>query len=367
MNENEAALLKLIRISFGMEQPTGFADSVDWNIVFDLSIRHGVVAIVVDGIQQCREKLSENLFLLESIEYEDLKYKWLGYTMYYEGLNKQKLMRINCLSKFLLDNGLNMMILKGFGLSLYYPHPAYRPLGDLDIYIMGEDLNLSSRADMLVKSQLKIDVTKSKIGHHSHFDYQGLSVENHYEFSNTYFGGESNYYLERTLKELSTENPRKFGDIYLPSVNFNAVFLMWHMATHLCSERITLKQLCDWMLFINVEHDNINWSRIETIWRETGLYEFASVINGLLVDYFGMNRGLVPNLSTNVALKRRVVLDSLKMQRRSQSRVIRFFDYCANGWKYKLTTKEGWEIYMLKSARLHLFHAKDIKEELLFE
>lgn len=367
MNVNEEALLKLLRISLEHEQPSGFETEIDWNTVFDLSLKHGVVAIVVDGINQCRRDLTEDLFPLESSKFEDLKYKWLGYSMYYESNNIRKLKGIANLSRFFLSNGLNLMILKGYGLSLYYPHSAYRPLGDLDIYIIGQGCDLASRADALVMSKLGINVTKSKIGHHSHFEYYGLSVENHYEFSNTYFGGESKYYLERQLKELAEESPRRVGEIYLPSVNFNAVFLMWHMATHLCGERITLRQLCDWMLFLEAEHNNIDWPRIEEIWRKSGLYKLASVVNGLLVDHFGMNRNYVPNVSVDSSLKERVIHDSLKLQRRSQSGIIRFVDYCTDGWKYKLTTKEGWIFYMLKSVKLHMFHSKDIKEELLFD
>ena len=84
MDINEWALIKLLRISVGDAEDLSFPPEVDWNKVFELSLQQGIVAVVLSGINICRNNATENLFVLDTIEWEDLKYKWMGYGMCYE-------------------------------------------------------------------------------------------------------------------------------------------------------------------------------------------------------------------------------------------------------------------------------------------
>lgn len=43
----------------------------------------------------------------------------------------------DALACFYRQDGIKMMLLKGYGLSQYWPKPNHRPVGDMDIYLGG--------------------------------------------------------------------------------------------------------------------------------------------------------------------------------------------------------------------------------------
>lgn len=369
MNVNDKALIKLLRISIGRSDDFDFPLGVDWNEVFELSLHQGVVAITVVGINRCRKWFEEQgkQFILDSLEWEDLKYKWLGYSICYEKGYADYLRTLGKLTQFFSMYGMRVMVLKGYGLSLYYPVPSLRPKGDIDIYMLGNEDMGARKADRLVADVLGLTVTKSKLGHHSHFAYMGITVENHYELSNTYFGRKRSKYLEDSLKMLVEDGCRQRGSFFLPSATFNAVFLVWHMATHFCVEKISLRQLCDWILFLEKEHESIDWNVVDIIWKKSGLKSFADVVNDVAVAYFGMDENIVPIHQEQHNIEDRVIEDILHSTSRSTSMLRRIVRYGENGWKYRLTTGRCWIYSMLSSARMHIFHKEDLVEKDIFE
>lgn len=367
MDINDEALLRLLRIAFGEDSNFGFSKNVDWNVVFDNSLQHGLVAVAVDGINKCRAMSQTAPFVLDLPEWEDLKYKWLGYSMCFEHDYKKQVTKVLQLARIFADNNMKMLLLKGIGLSLYYPNASYRPKGDIDIYMLGNDRGKSERADALVVKILGVKVTKSKIGHHSHFSFNDTLVENHYELSNTYFGKATSKYLEQQLQQFANADYRQQGHVCLPSPNFNALFLIWHMATHFCIEKISLRQLCDWMLFLRNEHGRIDWPLIEEIWQKAGLKQFAYVMTGLSVAYLGLDDDLAPHGERDILLKQKVMEDILHGNKRSSSVASRMIRYLTQGWKYKLATGHPWVYLIQGRLKMHLFHRDDLVEKTIFE
>lgn len=48
--------------------------------------------------------------------------------------------------------------------------------------------------------------------------------------------------------------------LYMPSANFNALFLTAHAMNHFLYESIKVRHVLDWALFIKTEHDNVDWT-----------------------------------------------------------------------------------------------------------
>jgi len=71
---------------------------------------------------------------------------WIGYTIIFEKKYDRHLLAIDKLASFYKQNGIRMMLLKGFGLSQYWPKPKHRPSGDMDIYLFGN----CKKADNLI-------------------------------------------------------------------------------------------------------------------------------------------------------------------------------------------------------------------------
>nr|WP_320039517.1 nucleotidyltransferase family protein [uncultured Bacteroides sp.] len=102
---------------------------------------------------------------------------------------------IGKLAHFYDWQGIKLMVLKGYGLSLNYPKPEHRPVGDVDSYNFG----LHAFADQMVHDKLGIEIDNS---HHRHsvFSFEGVTIENHYDFIEDY-AHRSNKRIEVILKE----------------------------------------------------------------------------------------------------------------------------------------------------------------------
>ena len=86
---------------------------------------------------------------LDSPELEDLKYEWFGSVFQAEEDYKKYVEDIASLAKAYSEAGIEMMVLKGYGLSLNYPVPAHRPVGDIDVFLNDDDgsTSLTTSAD----------------------------------------------------------------------------------------------------------------------------------------------------------------------------------------------------------------------------
>ena len=189
MTRAASVLLGLLKSSLGYGysgEEMRSLSCADWNRVVDLAFDNGVAALAVDGLQKLYESNPELELEIDSEALEDLKYEWFGEVMQAENDYREHCQKVKKICRTYADNGFKPILLKGIGLSLDYPIPEHRLCGDLDIFLT-EGKNLEG--DMMIKEKLGLEVTKKKAGHHSHFTYKGLLVENHYELSSSYSGG----------------------------------------------------------------------------------------------------------------------------------------------------------------------------------
>ena len=117
MNQSAEVLFKLIRIALGNEKDVSLPNVVNWEDVYEMSMKQGVGAIACDGM----------LALKECDIDEELRYKWMGQSMVIEQKYFQHKQVLADLANFYQQQGIRMMLLKGYGLSLNYPVPEHIP------------------------------------------------------------------------------------------------------------------------------------------------------------------------------------------------------------------------------------------------
>ena len=132
-------LFQLLRLVLGNKEECSLSADVNWWNLIDLSFDQGVAAIAVDGLQKLCGQHPEMELALDSPELEDLKYEWFGSVFQAEEDYKKYVEDIASLAKAYSEAGIEMMVLKGYGLSLNYPMPAHRPVWDIDIYFNDDD------------------------------------------------------------------------------------------------------------------------------------------------------------------------------------------------------------------------------------
>lgn len=330
--------------------------TAEWGELVRLAQQHNVMPLVCDGLAGLRKELPANMFA-----------KIAGLTLVAEDKYDTRVGVIKELANLFGYYEIPLMVIKGYGVSLYYPTPNHRSFSDVDTYNFGQ----LDRADEVLKKELGVDIDVD-VHHHTTCVYKGVLIENHYDFVNT-SAHKSNARFEKILKseaEIGCKT-HKIGEveILLPYPMFNALFLMRHMALHYAAERVSVRHLCDWKQFVEAESNNIDWQRVQAIYKQLNMNRFADAVSAICIDHLGLNAELIPNIKRDATLEDRILNDILYAEFDEEKpegglfkivwwKTRRFF---ANSWKHKLIYNESVLWTFIQSSYSHLLKPKTIK------
>ena len=312
--------------------------NVDWITIQALGIRHGLSAIIIDGIERLPEsKRPPKEILLE----------WIGEVLQgYEYRFEMYRRTIEEMANFYNGHGYKMMILKGYACSLDWPKPEHRPCGDIDIWLFGKQ----KEADNILVKERGIKIDKSH-HHHTVFNWGDFTVENHYDFVNVH-AHRSSAELEKVFKELGKDDSHSvevLGEsVYLPSPNLHALFLAKHMASHFTGANITLRQVLDWAFFFEKHSSQIDRDWLIKMLKDFHLDEFMKCINAICVDELGFDAKIFPSVQFNPGIKSRVLNDIIHPEFEAASPkqliprlIYKFRRWQGNAWKQRLCYNES--------------------------
>lgn len=364
MKLSEEVLLKLIRIALGSEEPLSLPSVVNWREVVDLSYQQGVAALSVDGLQKIYDSSVFKLDL-DNSELEDVKYEWFGQCMSSETNYKQYESVIGEFLTFCKSQEVKVMLLKGYGLSLFYPIPSHRPCGDIDIYLFGH----AEFVNQLTELRLKVKVNREN-SHHSIFQYKGYTFENHITLMDVN-RHKNHVYDENLFNTLIAEGCDEIevgGHLcYVPSVKLNSVYLLRHIAHHFAVEKITLRHLLDWALFVRANTVDIDWEFVWSYARKTGCAKFLSCLNSICVYSLGFNSTIFPVKDCNERLRSRMLSDILCTEFEAEIPPMgNFINYAmmktrrilANRWKYRMVSNEPIFVTIIHLSLYRITHFK---------
>lgn len=366
----QSVFLSLVRLGIGHKIGT-FPKIDDWPGIQALAERHGLYAIVLDGIENLPES---------SRPPQETLLEWIGEVLQgYEFQYDQYCKAISKLAEFYNSHGYKMMVLKGYACSLNWPKPNHRPCGDIDIWQFGE----YKKADALLEgfkfqdsstseaakpsASFKID---SSHHHHTVFEWGEFTVENHYDFINIHHL-KGNIELEKIFKDLGQDD-RNYVEVnnekvYLPSPNLHALFLLKHMIAHFVGERITFRHLLDWAFFMKNLGKEVDWKWLESVMNKFGMTTIFNIFNAICVEDLGFKADIFPQVQFNPSVKDRVfneILEPEFSEEQPKSLIPRISykirRWYANGWKHDLCYKESrWSAFwngiwnhMLKPASI---------------
>ncbi len=270
--------------------------------VFRLSMEQGFPSILYDGLQKV---FTAGHYQMD----EDLGYDWFGTCLAAEMAFAAQEKTLSFLAAFYNHYGLEMMLIKGFGLCPLYPQPNHRPLGDIDIWLFGR----IAEGDKLLAGKLGIEISRDK-EHHTVFTLNGIMVENHYEFLNAR-SHRTNRLFNEALEKLGREDYRVTqigrGRVCLPSPTFNAIFLFRHLAQHYMGAGINLRQVSDWVLFLNRDAARVDWNLFSDLVTRSGCQPFFRALMGLSVHFFGLSVSSLPPFERAEAWETQLLEDIL--------------------------------------------------------
>ena len=215
----------------------GSLKEVDWKELYAIAKKQCLMGVLFDSIK----KLPAEYVGMK----KELLLQWMAESQMLEKANVRLNDAAIQVSEWFRKKGFRTCILKGQGNALMYPNPYSRTPGDIDIWVEGEDKRVIS----FVRS---ISPHEKACYHHIEFpSYKGVEVEVHYRpsfllcFCNN---RKLQKYYERVKEEQFSHRVMlgEQGEIAIPTVEFNLIFQLTHIFSHLMNEGIGLRQLVDY-------------------------------------------------------------------------------------------------------------------------
>ena len=227
-------------ISSAKEIPDSLKEA-DWEELYAIAQKQCMVGILFDGIKKLPA---------EHVEMKkELLLRWMAESQMLEKANVRLNDAAIQVSEWFRKKGFRTCILKGQGNALMYPNPYSRTPGDIDIWVEGEDKRVIS----FVRS---ISPHEKACYHHIEFpSYKGVEVEVHYRPSFLlcfWHNRKLQKYYERVKEEQVSHRVMlgEQGEIAIPTAEFNLIFQLTHIFSHLMNEGIGLRQLLDYYYVI---------------------------------------------------------------------------------------------------------------------
>ena len=214
----------------------GSLKEADWKELYAIAQKQALLGVLFHGIRRLPKELAPEQKLLM---------QWMVMA---EQIRKQNIRLFQDSVKVCQNfenEGFANCILKGQGNALLYPDPYMRTPGDIDIYLSGGRRKIMKYVDQVCPNQ-------AMRYHHVDFPVMKTAIEVH--FTPSYmFCPIHNRRMQKWFKEVMGEQcahrvslPDGYGEIHVPQVSFNVIYILSHLYRHIFTEGIGLRQLLDY-------------------------------------------------------------------------------------------------------------------------
>ena len=238
MLKQQKIFFKFLRFCIGSaKEIPGSLKEADWKELYAIAKKQCLVGVLFDGIKKLP---AEHVGMKK-----ELLLQWMAESQMLEKANVRLNDAAIQVSEWFRKKGFRTCILKGQGNALMYPNPYSRTPGDIDIWVEGGD----NRVISFVRS---ISPHEKACYHHIEFpSYKGVEVEVHYRPSFLlcfWHNRKLQKYYERVKEEQFSHQVMlgEQGEIAIPTAEFNLIFQLTHIFSHLMNEGIGLRQLVDY-------------------------------------------------------------------------------------------------------------------------
>ena len=266
-------------IGSAKEIPDSLKDA-DWKELYCIAQMQALLGVLFYGIRRLPKELAPEQKLL---------IQWMAMA---EIIRKQNvrlfLDSVNVCQNF-KNEGFANCILKGQGNALLYPDPYMRTSGDIDIYLAGGRNRVMQYINKVCPNQVMRY-------HHVDFPVMKTPIEVHFTPSYMFFPVHNRRVQEwfKEVMDLQCSNvvklPDGYGEITMPTMNFNVIYILSHLYRHVFTEGIGLRQLIDYyfVLVKSEEQSVTNLTALQHELKNLGLWKFAQAVMYVLHETLGL-------------------------------------------------------------------------------
>ena len=314
LSQQQRIFFEFLRFCIGtVQEVPSSLKGADWRVLYAMARKQCLVGVLFDGIKRLPADVGMDKGLL---------FQWMAQNQTLRKANARLDKAAVEVAEWFGRKGFRTCVLKGQGNALLYPPGMERTPGDIDLWVDGGDRKVVS----FVRS---LSPDEKVCYHHIGFpEYNGVEVEVHFRPSFLFCFRHNRRlqgYYERVMDEQFAHRVKlgEQGDVAVPKAEFNLIFQLTHIFTHLMNEGIGLRQLLDYFFLLkntdlggNTDGDGFllntdftdNTDRIggnadgvdrrllQDELRRLGLWEFAGAVMYIMKEVFGLedNRLIVP-------------------------------------------------------------------------
>ena len=275
----------------------GSLKEVDWKELYAIAQKQALLGVLFYGIRQLPKELAPEQKLLM---------QWMVRAEMIRKQNIRLFLDSGKVCKNFENEGFANCILKGQGNALLYPDPYMRTPGDIDIYLSGGRRKIMKYVDQVCPNQVMRY-------HHVDFPVMKTAIELHFTPSYMFYPIH-NRRMQKWFEEVMGEQcnhrvslPDGYGEIHVPQVSFNVIYILSHLYRHIFTEGIGLRQLLDYYYVLvkwhtdltNLTDSNKSLPQMTQIntdldalrhkLKYLGLWKFAKTVMFVMKEVFGLS------------------------------------------------------------------------------
>lgn len=278
-------------IGFAKEIP-GSLKEVDWKELYRIAQKQALLGVLFHGIRRLPKELAPEQKLLM---------QWMVMA---EMIRKQNIKLFQDSVKVCQNfenEGFANCILKGQGNALLYPDHYMRTPGDIAIYLAGGRKRVMQYINKVCPNQVMRY-------HHVDFPVMKTAIEVHFTPSYMFFPIH-NSRMQKWFGKVMGEQcnyrvslPDGYGEIHVPQVSFNVIYILSHLYRHIFTEGIGLRQLLDYYFVVMMWHtdltnltdsDSADLAALQRELKRLGLWKFAGAVMYVLHEVFGLEEDMM--------------------------------------------------------------------------
>ena len=277
MNDVQSLLLQVISAAlFDKKAPDIAADQL--MPLVDESKAQAVYPLALSILdRQLQEKLSPE-------QYADCNEEFFRYAI----AGTQNFSEHGELHELMTANDMPYVAMKGLASAMYYPEPNLRSMGDVDFLVAKE--NVSQAGKLLESIGFAVDHGEEDDGIHIAYTRPPMSIwELHHSVNgipNNEVGELIRAEMDKTIPTAETAEVDG-STCRLPDKLHHGLIMLLHTASHLTSEGVGLRHLCDWAVFASTLSDAEFREIFEKKLKGFGLWRFAQVLTLLGIRNLG--------------------------------------------------------------------------------
>lgn len=241
LSQQQRIFFEFLRFCIGtVQEVPSSLKGADWRVLYAMARKQCLVGVLFDGIKRLPADVGMDKGLL---------FQWMAQNQTLRKANARLDKAAVEVAEWFGRKGFRTCVLKGQGNALLYPSGMERTPGDIDLWVDGGDRKVAS----FVRS---LSPDEKVCYHHIGFpEYNGVEVEVHFRPSFLFCFRHNRRlqgYYERVMDEQFAHKVKlgEQGEVAVPKAEFNLIFQLTHIFTHLMNEGIGLRQLLDYFFLL---------------------------------------------------------------------------------------------------------------------